>query len=124
MNSAEAKALAHQVEIFLLSRGGWVPVQDICTRFAVRERALRQDGDRPGLLDGFAVSSTRAGESGFIHHRYVPTPDWLKVKHRLLRHAIGELRKVRAWDRGRQNTLTGKRPQLAEVHTGQLLLIP
>ena len=116
--------LAAQIEIYLLAQGGWTPVQDLCNRFAIRERALRQDGPRPGLLDHFAVSSTRAGESGYIHHRHLPTPEWLKIKHRLRRHALAELRKLRTWTTGRQNTLTGKKPILQERHTGQLLLIP
>lgn len=117
-------SLAAQIEIHLLAQGGWVPVQDICNRFALKERALRQDGHRPGLLDAFAVSSTRGGESGYIHHRHLPTTEWLKIKHRLRRHALAELRKLRAWTTGRHNCLTGKKPILQERHTGQLLLIP
>lgn len=115
---------AAQIEIFLLTRATWVSTREICGHFDLPERALRADGERPGLLDGFAVSSTRGGESGYIHHRYLPPAEWLPIKHRLRRHAIAELRKVRAWDRGRQNTLAGKRPDLRELHTNQLLLLP
>lgn len=111
-----------QIELFLLARGTWVPTAEICARFDIQERALRAVGDKPGLLDGFAVSSTKQGEHGFCHHRFVERADWLKTKHRLLRHAVGELRKVRAWDRARQNCLTGRRPELVEKHTGQLVM--
>ncbi len=113
---------AAQIELFLLAKGTWVPTAEICARFNLRERALRQDGKRPGICDAFAVSSTRNGESGFCHHRFVEKPDWLAIKHRLLRHAVSELRKVRAWDRGRQNCLSGCRPELVEKHTGQLVM--
>lgn len=116
--------LAAQIEMHLLTRGTWVSTLDLCERFGIKERQLRQDGRRAGLLDAFAVSSTRGGESGFIHHRHLPTAAWLPIKHRLRRHAISELRKLRTWSLARTRCLTGKRPDLREIHTGQLLLIP
>lgn len=114
--------LAQQIELYLLDQGTWIPTRDICTRFDIPERLLRQDGRRPGLLDHCAVSSTCGGQSGYIHHRFLPTDQWLKIKHRLRRHAIGEMRRVRRWDRSRHNILTGPRDGLSEAHTGQLLL--
>jgi hypothetical protein len=116
--------LAAQIEIFLLTKGTWVPTAEICERFSIKERMLRQDGRRAGLLDCFAVSSTRGGESGFIHHRHLETAAWLPIKHRLRRHAVAELRKLKAWTQARARCLTGKRPDLQEVHTGQGLLFP
>lgn len=113
---------AAQIELFLLAAGTWVPTAEICARFDIQERALRAAGEKPGLLDAFAVSSTKNGQHGFCHHRFVERTDWLKTKHRLRRHAIAELRKVRAWDRARQNCLTGRRPELVEKHTGQLVM--
>jgi hypothetical protein len=124
VSPAEAKALASQIELHLLAAGDWISTTDLCQRFGIRERSLRQDGRRPGLLDGFAVSSTRGGQSGFCHHRHLPTKEWLPIKHRLRRHAISELRKLRAWTNARTRCLTGQRPTLQERHTGQLLLIP
>jgi hypothetical protein len=115
---------ARQIELYLIAAGTWVPTVVICSLFGLKERALRQDGKRPGLLDEFAVSSTRNGESGYIHHRHLATPDWLPIKHRLRRHAIAELRKLKAWTHGRANCLTGKRPELIERHTGQLVFLP
>jgi hypothetical protein len=116
--------LAAQIEIYLLSVGTWVPTAELCERFGIKERLLRQDGRRAGLLDTFAVSSTRGGESGFIHHRHLETAAWLPIKHRLRRHAVSELRKLRAWTQARARCLTGKRPELIERHTGQLVFFP
>jgi len=115
--------LENQVEAFLLSVGGWVSKLQICDRFGIPERRTRADDDRPGLLDNFAVSSTREGQSGFIHNKFLPTKDYLPIKHRIKRHAIGELRKTRRWDAARSNCLTGKRPGMMERHTGQLVFL-
>jgi hypothetical protein len=122
MLTSDTEAIAAQIEHFLLDAGGWVSTAEIRARFAVPERLLRQDGDRPALLDGFAVSSTRSGASGYIHHRHLPTSEWLPIKHRLLRHALGELRRVRAWSRARCRLCAGLPGRLVEAHTGQLLL--
>jgi len=116
-------ALVHQIETHLLAAGGWVPTGQICEVFQITERSLRQAGERPGLLDQFAVSSTRQNQSGYIHHRFLPTADWLPIKHRLRRHAIAELRRVRRWDQARKHCLTGKRPYQTERHTGQLVFL-
>ena len=115
-------SLVSEIEIYLLAERGWVPTPDICLRFSIPARLLRQDGPRPGLLDHFAVSSTKNGQNGYCHHKYLPTADWLPIKHRLRRHAIGELCRVRAWDRARHNCLTGKQPNQVERHTGQATL--
>lgn len=111
--------LAAQIEAHLLARGGFVSTREICSVFEIPERRLRQDADRPGLLDGFAVSSTREGHSGYIHHHFLPTPEWLAIKHRMRRHAISELRRVRRWDTARQRCLTGRKPALCERHIRQ-----
>lgn len=116
-------SLPAQIEAYLLAAGGWVPTHIICSRFAIPERRLRQAGDRPGLLDPFAVSSTKNGQNGYIHHHHLPTADWLPIKHRLRRHAIAELRRARAWERARRNILTGRKPALLELHTGQLVFL-
>jgi hypothetical protein len=122
MPDQDPSGLARQIEVFLLDRAGWVPVTEICSRFGIKERLLRQDGSREGLLDHCAVSSTQNGESGLCHHRFLPTSAWLPVKHRLLRHSISQIRKVRKWDRCRHNILIGRPPVRYEAHTGQALL--
>jgi len=122
MPDADPATLARQIELFLLDAGGWVRVSEICSRFGIRQRMLRQDGDREGLLDHCAVSSTKNGESGFCHHRFLPTDQYLPVKHRVLKHSIAQIRKVREWDRSRHNILSGLPPARFETHTGQGLL--
>jgi hypothetical protein len=115
--------LAHRIEIHLLQAGGWVSTRLLCQVFQISERSLRQTGTRPGLLDAFAVSSTRSDQAGYIHHKFLPTREWLPIKHRLRRHAIAELRRVRRWDIARKNCLTGKHPFQTERHTGQLVFL-
>lgn len=114
--------LALQLDTWLRTQPRWVPASEICERFGVTQRDLRRDGHRPGLLDTIAVSSTQPGRAGYMHHAHLPTADWLPIKHRMRRHAIGELRRVRAWDRGRRNVLTTTPDDhLIERSTGQLL---
>ena len=112
--------LANEIEAFLHAARGFVPTRQICERFGIPERRLRQDEDRPGLLDEFAVSSTREKQSGYIHHDFLPTPEWLPIKHRLMRHGIAEIRRARKWESARKNCKTGKRPFMRERHTGPL----
>jgi len=117
-------ALTENIEAHLLAAAGWVPTRELCERFDITDRSLRQAGTRPGLLDAFAVSSTRDGQSGYIHHRHLDTPDWLPIKHRLRRHAIAELRRVKRWGQARSNCLTGKFPAQEERFTHQATLFP
>ena len=114
----------HAIELYLLQANGFVSTTELCERFSITSpRLLRAAGGHPGLLDEFAVSSTRSNEAGFIHHRHLPDADWYKIEERLRSHAISELRKVKWWRQGRHNVLTGKRPDLREVHGGQMLLL-
>lgn len=113
-------AVARQIEVYLLAQRDWVPVVDLVVRFGIRERLLRADDGvaRGGLLDGFAVSSPK----GFKHASLVTTDEWLAIKHRLQRHAVAEIRKLRTWVKARRNCLQGPQPSLVERHSGQLLL--
>jgi hypothetical protein len=122
MPDAGTANLVGQIELYLLDRADWVPTREICERFGVRDRQLRRDGKRKGLIDHCAVSSTNNGENGFIHHRFLPTEDYLPIKHGRLKHAISEIRKVRDWDSGRLRVKTGKPPAQYETLTGQSLL--
>jgi len=115
--------LADQIEAYLQTAAGFVSKRQICERFDIPERLTRADDKRPGLLDGFAVSSTREGQSGFIHHDFLPNPEWIPIKHRLLRHGIAEFRKVRRWTAARKRCQTGKRPEMMERHTGQMVFL-
>lgn len=108
------------IEAFLVEQGGWVASRTICERFGLNERELRAKGREAGLLDGFAVSSTRQGEHGFCHHRYVSREEFIRAKHRLKRHALAEIRKVRLWEHGRQRCLATPAP--AQDPDGQLVM--
>jgi hypothetical protein len=112
---------AADIERWLLDLASWVPASAICERYGIPERQLRADGRRPGLLDEFAVSSTRNGHNGYIHHKYLPTEEWLPIKHRLRKHAVAELRRVKVWTRARARVLSPA-PAPAEAHTGQLVM--
>lgn len=114
--------LAAQLERVLLNRKGWVSTEELCRLCGTHERALRAKGDTAGLLDHCAVSSTRQGQHGYIHHRFLSTAEWLPIKHRLRRHAIAELRKVQRWSNGRAHVLTQGIDHQWEAHTGQGLL--
>ncbi len=122
MPDQDPAQLASQIELYLIDRGCWVPSSEICDRFGVRERLLRRDGRRKGLLVRFAMSSTNNGENGFIHHRFLGTRDYLRIKHGRMRHAIAEIRTVRDAEFGRRNCLIGRPPNRYETHTGQGLL--
>ena len=59
---------------------------------------------------------------------FVPTREieeaFSSIAGRIRQHGIAELRKIKHWKQARHNVLTGKRPDLREVHSGQLLLLP
>jgi hypothetical protein len=109
--------LAAQIEAYLLLEARWVPAVEICQRFQVSKRKLRACRTRPGLLDDFAVSS----KQGHKHTSLLTTAEYLPYKHKMLRHSISQIRKIKKWDNGRHNSLT-KKPVLIERHSGQLLL--
>jgi hypothetical protein len=117
-------SLTQEIEAYLRAEGGWVSKRQICERFGIPERRTRADDDRPGLLDDFAVSSTCEGQSGFIHNDFLPTADYLPIKHRIKRHAIGELRKTRRWDAARKNSFVGNFPDQLERFSRQATLFP
>lgn len=52
--------LQQSIESYLLERRGWVPAADLCERFGIRERQLRQLADRPGTGPAHATCKTCA----------------------------------------------------------------
>jgi hypothetical protein len=112
-------ATPHEIELWLLDQGGWVPGEVLRARFELRERELRADGKRDGLLDKFAVSNSQLG---FCHVRHLKSDDFLRVTRSLLRHGVRELRKVSAWRKARHAQRIGRRQDLRELATGQGLL--
>jgi len=113
--------LAEQIEQHLLTRGAWVPSDEICALFAVTDRQLRQVNDSPGLCSAFAISS----QKGFKHVAKATTREWLHFKHRLRKHGISELVRVRNLGRARSaHTRNTKRPPPTyELDSPQSLMI-
>jgi len=110
--------LRQQIELWLLAQRDWVPAAEICQRFGVRERRLRQNGEHPGLLSDFAISS----DHGFKHIHNAEDKEYFPSRARLCSHIKNEARRVRAWDSRRKNERQGIRPFLVEKFTGQTLL--
>ena len=112
--------IADQIEAYLLERRTWVPAAEICARFDVTPRQLRNDGSTPGLCTTFAVS----GDKGFKHVSHATPAEYLRFKHRLRRHAIAELVRVRNLDRRRHSVTRATRRFTYERDTGQGVLLP
>lgn len=111
--------LEQQIELYLLDAGDWISVEQLCSHFQIRDRQLRADGDRDGLLDKFAVSDPARG---VCHIRHLDTPNFLRCAHKLTRHSVRQLRKVKAWRKARHEQKIGLNPQ-QELFTGQLVLL-
>ena len=108
-----------RIEEYLLSQplSGWVKADVLCARFDINQRQLRKVGNQPGLCSAFAIS----GDKGFKHVKRASKTEYLQFKHRLRKHAIAELSRVRDLDRCRhQVTTTTKRPEfIREKDTNQ-----
>ncbi|MCF7849722.1 MAG: hypothetical protein K9M45_12805 [Kiritimatiellales bacterium] len=115
--------IEQRIEEYLLEAAGdgWVNSKVLCAAFDVTERQLRKVGDQEGLCSAFAIS----GDKGFKHVALAARLEWLRFKHRMRKHAIAELIRVRDLDRRRnQITKTIKRPIfVAEKDTGQGILL-
>lgn len=102
--------LEQRIEEYLLIQPfpGWVKSDTLCAVFDINERQLRKVGSQPGLCSAFAIS----GDKGFKHVKSASKGEYLRFKHRLRKHAIAELSRVRDLDRRRhQVTKTTKRPE-------------
>ncbi len=114
--------LEQRIEEYLLEApgDGWVKSKILCARFGIHDRQLRKVGDQPGLCSDFAISSDR----GFKHVTKASKGEYLRFKHRLRKHAIAEMVRVRNLDQRRhQVTKTTKRPCITtEKDTGQVLM--
>ena len=107
-----------EIEAYLLDQGEWVPARELCALFRITERQLRQTDDQQGLCSGFAIS----GDKGFKHVSLASTTEWLKFKHRLRKHGIAELVRVRDLDRRRRNAAIRVHARHFEKDSGQSLL--
>ena len=111
--------LATRIEMFLLLRGDWVPVSEICQHFSIPERILRADGKRRPLCRHFAISSST---HGLKHISLATVKERIRAKHKPRKILIAAARAQRDYDLALHNCLTGKRPDQTERHTGQSLL--
>jgi len=110
--------LESAIEQHLLSRRTWVSSDEICKKFEVRDRALRQVHGQQGLCSTFAIS----GNKGFKHVSLASTTEWLRFKHRLRKHGISELVRVSKLGKTRSIAQTVYRKTPYEKDTGQALL--
>lgn len=112
--------LKQQIEQLLLARRDWVSSEELVSFSGLpNDRALRQVGDKQGLCSGFAISS----DKGFKHVSLASTGEWLRFKHRLRKHGIQELCRVRDLDRARSRQVNTVKRHTFEKHTGQGVLL-
>lgn len=104
--------------MWLLTQRDWVSAAEICQRFGVRERLLRADRDRAGLLSEFAI----CGDKGFKHIRNATDQEYQQAHERILAHLKHEARRLRSWRLRRLRERVGLRPVQFEKFTGQALL--
>jgi hypothetical protein len=121
--------LAFEIECYLLTAQRWVPADELCAQFHVRERALRDDrariagrnganpAARAGLCSAFAISS----DQGYRHVRCATDEELDRFIQRLRSHARGELRRVALLRRARHTARTGQ--PAFEKFTGQRVLL-
>lgn len=110
--------IKNRIEQFLLDRRGWVSSAEICAVFGVRERELRQIHDCTGLCSSFAIS----GQKGFKHVSLASTTEWEEFSHRIRRHGIQELVRVRDLGRLRESMTRPTKTMVFEKDSGQALL--
>lgn len=112
------------LEDYLLQDGGWVSSLRLCARFGITDRQLRAVGDQPGLCSSFAISS----DKGFKHVSRATPTEYRTFKHRMRRHAIAELVRVRNLEKRRHHVVVAtKRPEFIrerDSNQGLLFEIP
>ncbi|NCC52822.1 MAG: hypothetical protein EOM20_16625 [Spartobacteria bacterium] len=108
------------IETYLLEKKGWVKSAELVARFDVKDRALRAVGDSPGLCSTFAIS----GDQGFKHIANATTREWLRFKHRMIKHAIAEFTRLRKLSDRRANVTKHQKSTFQyEQDTGQGILL-
>lgn len=112
--------LSEQIEAYLLERRDWVPASELCTRFDLRERALRGLDDVPGLCTLFAIS----GNKGYKHVALATPEEWRHHFARERKHSIIALMNLRKKRQRREQVIKQlKRPELLiQKTTGQVLM--
>lgn len=113
--------LIQAIEAYMLQRADWVPASELCARFGLGERQLRQDRGQPGLCSAFAISSS---QRGLKHVACATTWEFLASAHGSVKHAVAELRRVRRL-RQRRNSMTRqiRRPAVCQERDSPQLLL-
>jgi hypothetical protein len=119
MSTTEQAALATRIEIFLLTRAEWVSVETVCRGCEVTERLLRADGRRRPIFSRFAISSST---KGLKHIRHTTARERITYKHARQKVLIAHARALKEYAQAVHACVTGKLPDLHEVHTNQGLL--
>ena len=101
-------ATPEAIEEWLYAQDGWVSRDCLCATFDITERDLRPRGDRPGLLDGFAISRY---EGGYIHVDHATEAEFGDFVNRIREHGHKEINKAADYIRQR---LAGPRRQLVQ----------
>jgi hypothetical protein len=107
--------------MFLLCRGGWVSVEDVCAACDVPERLLRADGKRRPIHTTFAISSST---KGIKHVSQTTVRERIEYKHARLKVLIANRRALDEFTSALANCLTGKFPDQRERFTQQATLFP
>lgn len=111
--------LAEQIEEYLLERLDWVSTKEIVERFQLPDdRPLRSVKGKPGLCTLYAVS----GDKGLKHVTLATTAEWEHFRHRIRRHAVSELVRLRDLGRRRMDVARQTRRFICERDSGQGLL--
>jgi len=90
------------IENWLLEQPGWVSAKRICEQFGVKERDLRQDGKREGLMSKFAICSNR----GFRHIARATAIEVHKFEWALRSHALRAMARIETLEKRRAEMVT------------------
>lgn len=112
--------MAARIEQHLLTVQGWVTAAELCQEFGIKERELRGEEGKPGLVGDFAVR----GNKGYRHVQHATDEEYDHCVRRLRSHGIAELQLARALRRRRLRVLLHRATPPPVTRDGQFLLIP
>jgi hypothetical protein len=112
--------LAIELDLWLRCQNRWVSGREICERFGINERRLRFDQGKPGLLSYNAVSCS---QRGFKHVRMASDAEFIECDTKDRKHNVSRYLVLRARRNTRRNEFTGRRPDMIERHSGQMVFL-
>jgi hypothetical protein len=95
----------------------WVPTAALMDSLGVKSERELRGNDSP--LYNEAISKVGA----YCHVSRAETHEWLTYKHRILRHALSELRRLRRMEKARRAVAWNAVPYNVEPDTGQMRFI-